>query len=111
MKFALAQLNQTVGDLPGNARKILDACERAHAGGARCVITPELSICGYPPEDLVLRPSFLNACRTELAALAARLPPLTAIVGFPEIDGELRHNAAVLLVRRNLRRHYAGPQT
>ncbi|MEO8134446.1 MAG: NAD+ synthase [Betaproteobacteria bacterium] len=98
MKFALAQLNQTVGDLPGNVRRILEAAERAHAVGARCVVTPELSICGYPPEDLVMRPSFLQACRSELGALASRLPPIPTLVGFPLAEGGARYNAAALLV-------------
>ncbi len=102
MKFALAQLNLTVGDLPGNARKILEACERAHAAGARCVITPELSLCGYPPEDLVLRPGFLEACRAELDALARRLPPLTAIIGYPDVAGTTRYNAAAVVQDGNI---------
>ena len=83
MKFAIAQLNQSVGDLSGNARQIRDAAERAHAAGARCVLTPELSICGYPPEDLVMRPSFLRACRAELESLAKSLPPIAVVAGFP----------------------------
>ncbi len=97
MKFAIAQLNQTVGDLPGNARRILEAAERAHAAGARCLVTPELSICGYPPEDLVMRPSLLQACRSELEALAARLPPIPTLVGFPLAEDGRRYNAAALL--------------
>ena len=97
MKFALAQLNLTVGDLPANARKILEASERAHAAGARCIVTPELSICGYPPEDLVLRPSFLAACRAELDRIAAQLPPIAAIVGFPFLEGGVRYNAAAVI--------------
>jgi len=97
MKFAIAQLNQVVGDLPGNARRIREAAERAHAAGARCLLTPELSICGYPPEDLVMRPAFLRACRTELDALAAQLPPIAVFAGFPEEEGGARHNAAACL--------------
>ena len=97
MKFAIAQLNQTLGDLPGNARRILEAAERAHAAGASLLITPELSICGYPPEDLVLRPAFLHACRREAEALAAALPPIAVLVGLPLQEGDVRHNAAALL--------------
>jgi NAD+ synthase (glutamine-hydrolysing) len=99
MKFAIAQLNQLVGDLPGNARRIQEAAERAHAAGARCVLTPELSICGYPPEDLVMRPSFLRACRAELDVLAARLPPIAVLVGFPLAEGNKRYNAAAFIER------------
>src|SRR4051812_4575643 len=71
MQIAIAQLNQTIGDLSGNAAAILAAVTEAERAGARIVITPELSLCGYPPEDLLLRPAFLSACRRELAALAA----------------------------------------
>jgi NAD+ synthase (glutamine-hydrolysing) len=99
MKFAIAQLNQLVGDLPGNARRIQEAAERAYAAGARCVLTPELSICGYPPEDLVMRPSFLRACRAELDVLAARLPPIAVLVGFPLAEGNKRYNAAAFIER------------
>ena len=83
MKFAIAQLNQLVGDLPGNARRIREAAERAHAAGARGLLTPELSLCGYPPEDLVMRPAFLRACQAELDALARVLPPLALVWGSP----------------------------
>ena len=59
---------------------------KAERAGAALVVTPELSLCGYPPEDLLLRPAFLDACASELAALAAQVRGTTAIVGFPEID-------------------------
>ena len=52
VKVALAQINATVGDLAGNVQKIVEFSRRAHAQGARLVLTPELSLCGYPPEDL-----------------------------------------------------------
>jgi NAD+ synthetase len=97
MKFALAQLNLGVGDLAANARKIIDAAERAHAAGARCIVTPELSICGYPPEDLVMRPGFLAACRAELDGLAAKLPPIAVVVGFPLLEAGARFNAAAVI--------------
>ena len=71
MHIALAQLDQVVGDLAGNARRILDAAGAARRGGASLVVTPELSLCGYPPEDLLLRPAFLDACESELAALTS----------------------------------------
>jgi NAD+ synthase/NAD+ synthase (glutamine-hydrolysing) len=102
MRFALAQLNTTIGDLPGNARQILEAAERAHAARARIVVTPELSICGYPPEDLVLRLSFLNACRAELDRLAARLPPLAVVVGLPLVEDGVRYNAAAVIDDRRI---------
>ena len=61
------------------------------------MLTPELSICGYPPEDLVMRPSFLRACRAELDALARDLPPIAVVVGFPLAEGSLRYNAAAFV--------------
>ncbi len=83
MQLAIAQLNQVVGDLPANARRILDAAAQARAAGAALVVTPELSLCGYPPEDLILRPAFLDACASELAALAAQVTAGVLLVGFP----------------------------
>ena len=70
---AVAQLDCVVGDISGNARRILDAVARAKAAGADVLLTPELALCGYPPEDLLLRPAFLDACAEELDALAAQV--------------------------------------
>ena len=93
----MAQLNQRLGDLAGNARALLDAIGEGSRDGAALVVTPELSLCGYPPEDLLLRPAFLDACASELAALAAQVRGTTAIVGFPEIEAGSRYNAAAVL--------------
>jgi len=60
LKLCVAQLNLTVGDMTGNAQKIIAAAQSAYAQGARLVLTPELSICGYPAEDLLLRPALLS---------------------------------------------------
>ena len=91
VKVALAQINATVGDLAGNARRIADAARSAHAQGARLVITPELGLCGYPPEDLLLRPAFMQACARQLAELARELAAcegLHVVVGHPHQFGE-----------------------
>jgi NAD+ synthase (glutamine-hydrolysing) len=91
LKVALAQINATVGDLAGNARKIVDAAQRAYEQGARLVLTPELGLCGYPPEDLLLRPAFMQACAEALADCAralAELPGLFVVVGHPHQFGE-----------------------
>jgi NAD+ synthase (glutamine-hydrolysing) len=86
VKVAFAQINPTVGDLSGNVQKIVDFSRRAHASGARLVLTPELSLCGYPPEDLLLRPAFMMACAEALldcAKALADLQNLVVVVGHP----------------------------
>ncbi len=97
MQIGIAQLNQVLGDLKGNARAILAAAGEAERAGARLVVTPELSLCGYPPEDLVLRPAFLDACASELTALAAAVRRMPVVVGFPERNGGRRYNALAVL--------------
>ena len=97
LTVAVAQLNCVVGDISGNARRILDAVARAKAAGADVVLTPELALCGYPPEDLLLRPAFLQACADELAALAAQVQGITALVGYPAEQDGLRFNAAAVI--------------
>ena len=97
MRVAIAQLNQVLGDLSGNARRLKDAVDAGRRGSADLVVTPELSLCGYPPEDLLLRPAFLDACAAELAALAAQIRDVTALVGFPESHAGRRHNALAVI--------------
>jgi NAD+ synthase (glutamine-hydrolysing) len=87
MKIALAQLNPTIGDLPGNAQQILTAAHQAAAQGVRLLLTPELSLCGYPPRDLLMNPSFVNAMAQILQDLATQLPPdLTVLVGTVDLN-------------------------
>ncbi len=98
MKLVIAQLNLIVGDIAGNAAKLLAAANEAHAAGAVLLLTPEMSICGYPAEDLVLRADFTLACDSALRQLAADAPPnLALIVGFPERNAGGLFNAAALL--------------
>jgi NAD+ synthase (glutamine-hydrolysing) len=98
MRIAIAQLDQVVGDLEGNAARIVDAVRSAKATSTDLVVTPELSLCGYPPEDLLLRPAFLEACERQLGALAAVTSDGPAVlVGFPEVAGDKRHNAVGVL--------------
>ncbi|MBW4432509.1 MAG: NAD+ synthase [Pelatocladus maniniholoensis HA4357-MV3] len=80
MKIAIAQLNPTIGDLPKNAQKILEAAQQAVAKGVRLLLTPELSLCGYPPRDLLLNPSFIEAMGITLRQLARDLPPKLAVL-------------------------------
>ena len=96
---ALAQINCTVGDLQGYAARILDYAGRARDKGADLVLTPELSLCGYPPEDLLLREGFYRDCRRELDALAAKIDGIIAVVGFPERADDGRHYNAAAVIR------------
>jgi NAD+ synthase (glutamine-hydrolysing) len=80
MKIAIAQLNPLIGDLPGNAQKILEISQTAAAMGVRLLLTPELSLCGYPPRDLLLNPSFVAAMDLTLIQLAQDLPPNIAVL-------------------------------
>ncbi|RJG00532.1 NAD+ synthase [Noviherbaspirillum sedimenti] len=100
VKVAIAQINCTVGDLAGNSAKILDCARRAAAQGADIVLTPELALVGYPPEDLLLRHSFYAKSAQALDALAADLAALKdvhVVVGHPlEKDGA-RYNAASVI--------------
>ncbi|MFZ3088438.1 MAG: NAD+ synthase [Methylotenera sp.] len=97
MKIAIAQINCIVGDLTGNAKKIIASVGQAQAQGATLVVTPELSLCGYPPEDLLLRADFLDACNEALNALAAKLSGITVIVGHPHQVNDACFNAASVL--------------
>jgi len=86
LRICVAQLNFVVGDMAGNAQKIIDAARRAHADGVRLLLTPELSICGYAAEDLFLRPSFIAACDDAVKTVArelAGLKDMTVVVGHP----------------------------
>lgn len=86
LKICVAQLNYCVGDMQGNARKIVDAARAAYAQGCRLVLTAELAICGYAAEDLYLRPAFVQACEKAVDQVArdlADLPGLHVVVGAP----------------------------
>ena len=96
LKIAIAQINCVVGDLSANADRILAAAQRAKASGADVLVTPELALCGYPPEDLLLRPDFFRACTRELLRLA-QSAPIPLVVGHPEESDGSRYNSASLL--------------
>jgi NAD+ synthase/NAD+ synthase (glutamine-hydrolysing) len=97
LKIAVAQINCTVGDISENAIRIAAAAREARTAGADLLVTPELALCGYPPEDLLLRPDFYRACSRELAALAQQVRGIVVVVGHPEEQGERRFNAASVL--------------
>ncbi len=96
LRLALAQHDFPVGAVAANAAKVGDLVAQACSGGAALVVFPELTLSGYPPEDLLLRPSFLGACDSELSALAGATNGVAALVGHPHSEGEV-YNAASLL--------------
>ena len=81
MKIALGQINPTVGDFSGNAAKIIETSQRARSNGAELILFPELSICGYPPRDLVERPSFVARNRETAEQVAAATNGMSVILG------------------------------
>jgi NAD+ synthase (glutamine-hydrolysing) len=95
MRLALAQINTTVGDLDGNRERILEAIGEARSAGADLVLLPELAVTGYPPEDLLLRPGFVRAAADSLHELARETHGIVALVGFPDLDTDLRNACAV----------------
>jgi NAD+ synthase (glutamine-hydrolysing) len=102
VRVAVAQINCTVGDFTGNQRRIVQAAAQAVQAGADLLLTPELSVSGYPPEDLLLRGSFFQAADAALLKLTAELsqfPELRVVVGHPLAREGQRFNAASVLLR------------
>jgi NAD+ synthetase len=97
MKIAIAQMNATVGDLSGNIARIEDFARRARGKGANLVVTPELAVCGYPPEDLLLRADFLEACQHAMDDLAQRVRNVTLVVGHPRVANGKCYNSASIV--------------
>ncbi|MBD0308395.1 MAG: NAD+ synthase [Microcoleus sp. T1-bin1] len=105
MKIAIAQLNPTIGDIFGNSNLILEAAKKAEVEGANLLLTPELSLIGYPPRDLLLNPSFIAAAGAQLQQLAQALPPKLAVIAGTvvpnanavQLGGKSLFNSAVLL--------------
>jgi NAD+ synthase (glutamine-hydrolysing) len=111
LRIALAQVDHTVGDLPGNADRVLAYTAEAAAGGAHFVAFPEMMLTGYPPEDLVLRRSFRDASKATLIALAQRLADaglgdIAVVVGYLDHDRGARNAAALLLGGRAVATYY-----
>ncbi len=101
MKIALAQINPTIGDLAGNLQKHMDAVERARDAGAQVVVFPEMSILGYPPKDLLLKPAVVRLSGEAVMRVAEKARGITAIVGYPEKNlapvGRPLHNAVAVV--------------
>ncbi|MBM4442890.1 MAG: NAD+ synthase [Candidatus Rokubacteria bacterium] len=95
-RIGLAQINPTVGDLDGNVRKIVDGIARARATGCRLVAFPELAVPGYPPEDLLFKPAFIEANLRALDEITRASRGLTAVVGFVDKRDDIFNAAAIL---------------
>jgi NAD+ synthase (glutamine-hydrolysing) len=112
MRIALAQINPTVGDIVANVKKIVSFIGRAHAAGASLVVFPELSIIGYPPKDLLLKPQFIDDNLAAVEQIAAQMPAgITAIVGYAQrnttpIGRPLYNAVAVLQSGKVVSRHF-----
>lgn len=110
MKIGLCQINPTIGDFAGNAKKILTAYRECVVQGADLVITPELSLCGYPPRDLIYRSKFVSRSQEWLAELAAGVGEVPLLVGYVDHAGDgpgPRHiNAAALLRHGRIERRF-----
>jgi NAD+ synthase (glutamine-hydrolysing) len=102
MRLALAQTNSVVGDVDGNAARVVEWLERARDANADLVLFPELVVTGYPPEDLLLRPGFIRAARRAVDGIAKATHGITALVGAPYLDTDL-HNACYVLAHGEVR--------
>ncbi|HWQ34417.1 MAG TPA: NAD+ synthase [Blastocatellia bacterium] len=105
IRVALAQINTTVGDFAGNTARIIASIERARAEGADIVAVPELSVTGYPPEDLLLKPQFISANLKALDEIVAASKSITSIVGFVDRTSDI-HNAAAIICDGELKGVY-----
>lgn len=106
MRIAMAQINSVVGDLQGNAEKILSFYDKAVQSNADLVVFPELSLCGYPPEDLLHKPHFLKENIEAAKQLALHIDKATAIVGFAEPKNCYCHNSAAVISEGKIQKIY-----
>ena len=102
MRLALAQINSVVGDIDGNAARIVDWLQKARDANADLVLFPELVVTGYPPEDLLLRPGFVRAARRAVDEIAKATHGVTVLVGAPYLDADL-YNACYVLEHGEVR--------
>lgn len=110
-RIALAQINCTVGALAHNRMLMVEAARKAIKNGAELLVFPELTLCGYPPEDLVLKPHFIHAVAEELSLLSRELPPeLPCLVGYAGQHGRRPRNLAGVIYNGSLQGCYAKCQ-
>ncbi len=106
MKISLAQINPTVGDIKSNYRLIVKHAKIAQDSNAEILITPELSICGYPPEDLLLNKGFIDGCNDSLIKIAKKFPKLKIIIGHPRSYKGMLYNSASILYKGRIEKTY-----
>ena len=106
MKISLAQINPTVGDIEYNYKLIVKHAQIAEKSNAEILITPELSICGYPPEDLLLNNEFIKECNNSLLKIAKKFPALKIIVGHPRSSKGMLFNSASILYKGKIESTY-----
>lgn len=102
LKIAIAQINPTVGDLSGNSKKIVEYIIKARKKNADLVVFPELAIIGYPPKDLLLKPSFIRKNMEKMDEIVRAAEDIAAVVGFVDSDGNKIYNAAALVCSKEL---------
>lgn len=102
VRIALAQINTTVGDIAGNAARISDYVKRAGKAGAEMVVFPEMTLTGYPPEDLIFKASFVEANLKALSAVAKKVSGITVVLGFVDRRGKNLYNAAALVADKKV---------
>jgi NAD+ synthase (glutamine-hydrolysing) len=96
LRIGLCQINTTVGDIEGNTKKILDYIAKGKKVGADLLVFPEMAVTGYPPEDLLLMPKFIEANLRAVNKIAKATTSITVIVGFVHKDGDIFNSAALL---------------
>jgi len=106
LRIGMSQINTTVGDFAGNTRKIVDAIATSRPLGVDLVIFPELAICGYPPEDLLFKPQFIEENLKSLEKVIKQTAGIAAVVGFVDAKNDIYNAAAIIndgkLVSRQL---------
>ena len=107
IRMVLGQLNLAVGNIPGNTKKIIAAIEKASNDKADIIIFPELSICSYPPEDLLLRPAFNKSIESALKKITMATKDIHVILGYPLKKEEKLYNACSLIHDKKIKHTYS----
>ena len=109
LRIVMAQLNMRVGDIPGNLARIIEAARHARDElGARVIVFPELSLCGYPPEDLLLRSSMQARISRALDQLCEQVQGIYVVVGYPWQQDDLCYNMAAVIADGRILASYAS---